>query len=140
MPAGPPPTMTTSAGICGRSTPSMGLRKISIEHSTTISQANFFATDEHGLETRGYFIRVYPCDPRRGSLASRLRLLHFLNQRRNDIEKIPDNRIVRDLENRRFGIFIHRDDRPRTFHSDDVLNRPADAQSKIKLGRNGLPR
>src|SRR5271156_3401213 len=30
IPAGPPPTMTTSAGICGRSTPSMGLRKISI--------------------------------------------------------------------------------------------------------------
>src|SRR4029077_5740289 len=33
IPAGPPPTMTTSAGICGRSTPSMGLRKISISFS-----------------------------------------------------------------------------------------------------------
>src|SRR5271165_1275139 len=33
MPAGPPPTMTTSAGICGRSTPSRGLRKISISGS-----------------------------------------------------------------------------------------------------------
>ena len=27
MPAGPPPTMTTSAGICGRSTPSIGFGK-----------------------------------------------------------------------------------------------------------------
>src|SRR5215469_10061419 len=27
IPAGPPPTMTTSAGICGRSMPSRGLRK-----------------------------------------------------------------------------------------------------------------
>src|ERR1700730_11728120 len=30
IPAGPPPTITTSAGIWGRSTPSTGLRKINI--------------------------------------------------------------------------------------------------------------
>src|SRR5689334_24448633 len=30
MPAGPPPTMTTSASICGRVTLGRGLRKISI--------------------------------------------------------------------------------------------------------------
>src|SRR5215471_21129870 len=28
IPAGPPPTITTSAGICGRSIPSIGFRKI----------------------------------------------------------------------------------------------------------------
>src|SRR5580704_4495496 len=28
MPAGPPPMMTTSASICGRSIPSIGLRKV----------------------------------------------------------------------------------------------------------------
>src|SRR5207245_3512200 len=38
MPAGPPPTMTTSAGICGRSTPSMGLRKISISFEFQVSE------------------------------------------------------------------------------------------------------
>src|SRR6202790_5102751 len=36
------------------------------------------------------------------ALASRLRLLHFLNQRRNDVEQIPHDRIVRDLKDRRF--------------------------------------
>ena len=30
-PAGPPPTMVTSDSICGRSTPSRGLRKVSID-------------------------------------------------------------------------------------------------------------
>src|SRR5467141_2154732 len=35
MPAGPPPTMTTSAGIFGRSMPSSGLRKTSIQDSAS---------------------------------------------------------------------------------------------------------
>jgi hypothetical protein len=43
-------------------------------------------------------------------LSSRLRLLHLFNQRRNDVKQVPDNRVVCNLENRRFGIFIDCDD------------------------------
>src|SRR5580692_8443976 len=46
IPAGPPPTMTTSAGICGRSTPSTGLRKISM---LAVVQSRDFAETEQLL-------------------------------------------------------------------------------------------
>src|SRR5271165_41732 len=35
-------------------------------------------------------------------LVPRLRLLHFLNQRRDDVEQIAHDRVVGDLENRSF--------------------------------------
>src|ERR1051325_852071 len=37
IPAGPPPTITTSAGIWGRSMPSSGLRKISIQNCEALT-------------------------------------------------------------------------------------------------------
>jgi hypothetical protein len=43
MPAGPPPTMTTSAGICGRSIPSMDLRKINLPGIEFIMETSVIA-------------------------------------------------------------------------------------------------
>ena len=40
----------------------------------------------------------------------RFRLFHFLDQRRHNIKQISHHRIVRDLKNRRLGIFVDRHD------------------------------
>src|SRR5205807_7578517 len=87
IPAGPPPTITTSAGIWGRSTPSIGLRKTSIEKS--------FATDLHG-SPRIRHLLAFSCESVliRGCLSSRFRLLHFLDQRRADFEQVAYDRLV----------------------------------------------
>src|SRR5215469_2520949 len=66
-------------------------------------------------------------------------LLHFLNQWRNDVEQVAYNRVISDLENRSLRIFVHGDDRPRALHPNDVLNRAADAERQVQLGRDGLP-
>src|ERR1700757_5099552 len=87
MPAGPPPTITTSAGICGRSTPSIGLRKTSIKSVALC----FLSVPSCPLWLK--FLR----EP----LSSSFHFLHFLNQRRHDIEQVPDNRVIRNLEDRR---------------------------------------
>src|SRR5450432_84537 len=47
-------------------------------------------------------------------------------------------RHIRNFKNRSFGVFINCDYRACAFHSDDVLNSPADPERKIQLGRNGL--
>src|SRR5207302_9373880 len=95
--------MTTSASICGRVTPSRGLRK-------TITWA----------------------------LCSRLNFLHFLNQRRNDVEQVADYAVIGDLEDRSLGVFVDGDDGARAFHAHDVLDGAADAERQIKLGSDGL--
>src|SRR5579864_4352619 len=61
-------------------------------------------------------------------------------QRGHDFEDVRDYAVIRDFENRRVGVFVDGDDSARAFHADDVLDRPADAQRKIKLRRDGLPR
>src|SRR5207237_8038832 len=102
-PAGPPPTMTTSASICGRVMPSRGLRK-------TITWA----------------------------LRSRFHFLHFLNQRRNDVEQVADYAVIGDLEDRSLGVFVDGDDGARALHAHNMLNGAADAERKIKIGSDGL--
>ncbi len=73
-------------------------------------------------------------ETRNWKLSARLRLLHFLNKRRHDVEQVPHNRVIRNLENWRFRIFVHRDNRPRSLHAHNVLNRAADAQREIVEG------
>src|SRR5580698_10006215 len=72
--------------------------------------------------------------------APRLGFLYFFDQRRNYVEQIPDDGVVGNLKNRRFGIFVDRDDGARAFHPNDVLNRAADAEREIELGGNRLAR
>src|ERR1700722_3098586 len=120
MPAGPPPTITTSADIWGRSIPSIGLRKISIGFEFQVS--NFECPDEPtGFPVRSRPVLRNPIDSmtpfnsprtfkqraskletRNLKLPSCLRLLHFLNQRRNDVEQVAHDRIICDFEDGRF--------------------------------------
>src|ERR1700730_10078198 len=85
IPAGPPPTMTTSASICGRSIPSTGWRK---------------------------WIMALAWQP-----ASVLRLLDFLGQRRDHIEQIADNSVIRDLEDGPLRVLIDGHDGACTLHA-----------------------
>src|ERR1700758_5581986 len=116
MPAGPPPTITTSAGICGRPTPSIGFLKTSIE--------NLFATDLRGSHGSGRFTRFDPCEPVliRGRLASCLRFLYLFGQGRHDVEQISHDGEVCDLKDRGLRVFVHGDNRARALHADDMLN------------------
>ena len=50
------------------------------------------------------------------------------DHRRHDLEQIAHDPVIGDFENRRLGVLVNRDDRPRAFHADDVLNRARDAE------------
>ena len=71
-----------------------------------------FAADLHGSSRIRQVTGLDPCEcvVIRGRLPSRSRLLHFFDQRRDDVEQIAYDREVGDFENRSFGILIHRDD------------------------------
>src|SRR5262249_49822110 len=66
-------------------------------------------------------------------------LVQFRDHRGNDFEQIPDDTVVRDLEDRRFGILVDRDDRTGSLHTDEVLDGPGDAERHVELRRDGLP-
>ena len=59
--------------------------------------------------------------------------------RRNDLEQVADDAVVGDLENRRVGILVDRDDRVRALHADQVLDGAGDAEREVQLRRDGLP-
>src|SRR5579859_5501083 len=107
IPAGPPPTMTTSASICGRSIPSIGRRK---------------------------WIMALAWKP-----ASGPRLLDFFGQRRDHIEQVTHHPVIRNLEDGCFHVLIDGHDGPRALHAHNMLDRAADAERNIQLGRNRLP-
>ena len=50
-----------------------------------------------------------------------------------DFEQIADDAVVGDFEDRRVGILVDRDDRPRALHADDVLDRAGDAEREVEL-------
>src|SRR5947209_11746443 len=88
IPAGPPPTMTTSAGICGWLIFSGCLRKINIG----------------GLNASRFHFQGKP------ALKSlTLRLLHFFSKNRDNIEQIPDHGYIRNFKDRGFVVFINGD-------------------------------
>ena len=61
-------------------------------------------------------------------------------QRRHNIKQIANHRDVGDLEDRRLGVLVDGDDAARAFHSNDVLDRTADTQRQIQLGRDASVR
>src|SRR5579862_3588777 len=75
-----------------------------------------------------------------GSPLRALRLLYLLHQWWNDIKQVSHHGDVRDLEDRGFGILIHRDDGACALHANHVLDSSADTQSEIELGSDRLPR
>ena len=62
------------------------------------------------------------------------------DQRRRDLEDVALNAVVGDLEDRRFGVLVDGDDRPRALHADEVLNRAGDAERDVELRRHRLTR
>src|SRR5262245_14716118 len=59
-------------------------------------------------------------------------------QRRHHFERVANDAVVGDLEDRRFGVFVDRDDRARGAHAGEVLDRAADADGDVELGRDDL--
>src|SRR5690349_1449068 len=100
-PAGPPPTMTTSASICGRSILGRGLRKINIQF-----RVSSFEKFVRWRQIRSGILKTR-------NLKLSFRLLHFFDQRRHDVEQIADHAYVGDFKNRGFRILIDREDRTR---------------------------
>src|SRR4051812_23237756 len=73
---------------------------------------------------------------------SALALLDFLGQLRHDVEKVTDDTEVDELEDRRLGILVDRNDRLRRLHAGAVLDRTGDARRDVELRRHrlaGLP-
>src|SRR5699024_12355181 len=70
--------------------------------------------------------------------ASALATVHLFGELGGDVEQITDNAEVRDLEDRRLRILVHRHDRFRCLHSGTVLNRAGNSQGDIELRRNRL--
>jgi len=66
------------------------------------------------------------------------RFFHFFDQGWDYIEQIADYGDIGDFKDWRLCVFVDRNDGARTFHPHHVLNRPADSQREIQLGRNRL--
>src|SRR5260370_7824589 len=81
-----------------------------------------------------------PCSNRQKVVTLPLRLLDFLNERRHDVEQISDDCIIRNLEDRRLGIFVNRDDAPGTLHTNNMLDGPRDSERQIQLRSDRLSR
>ena len=52
--------------------------------------------------------------------------------------RFPTTAYIGNLEDRRLGVLVDRDDGARALHADDVLDGAADAQRQVELGRDGL--
>src|SRR5439155_11507037 len=64
--------------------------------------------------------------------------LYGLDDGGNDLEEIPDDPVVRDLEDGRVGILVDGDDGAGSLHADQMLDRARDAEREIELRRDGL--
>src|ERR1700733_2380088 len=102
--------MTTSASICGRSMPSIGLRKwIMVLRGAVFLSLGF-------------------------------RFLDFFGERRDHVEEVAHNTIIGDLEDGGLYVFINRNNGARALHADDMLDGAADAERNVELGGHGLTR
>src|SRR3954454_20373591 len=66
-------------------------------------------------------------------------LVEFRDQRGDHFEQVPRDAVVGDLEDRRFRVLVDRDDGPRAFHPDQMLDRARDPERDVELRRDGLP-
>src|SRR6516165_9481562 len=57
---------------------------------------------------------------------------------RHDFKDVANQAVIRDFENRRIRILVDGHDGVRAFHTDNVLDRAADAEREIKLWGDGL--
>src|SRR5581483_5027603 len=140
-PAGPPPMMTTSASMCGRSMPERGVRKVIISEEVSRFHVSSF-TGRSQLDRFQSFVLV-PCEQVPTQPASNVKtlsfcLLNLLHQRWNNVEQISDHAVIRHLKDGRLRVLINSDHRSRAFHADNMLDRATDAESQVELRRNRL--
>src|SRR5271166_2610390 len=88
------------------------------------------------IRTRHVTHREYPLVRNRTTSAQlcALGLLHFLNERGDDVEQITDYGDIRNLEDRRFGILVDSDNTTRSLHAHHVLNCATDTECQIQFG------
>src|SRR5581483_4455423 len=157
-PAGPPPMMTTSASMCGRSMPERGVRKVIIREEVSRFHVSSFTwptgqvarfhvssfTGRSQLDRFQSFV-LLPCEQVPTQPASNVKtlsfcLLNLLHQRWNNVEQISDHAVIRHLKDGRLRVLINSDHRSRAFHADNMLDRATDAESQVELRRNRLAR
>jgi hypothetical protein len=56
----------------------------------------------------------------------------------DDLEQVGDEPVVRDLEDRRVGVLVDRDDDLAVLHAGEVLDRSRDADGDVELRRDDL--
>src|SRR5215212_5800064 len=83
-------------------------------------------------------LSLWRCWP--GALASDFR--QFLLEFRQNGEKVADEAVIRNLENRRFLVLVDGDDDLRILHAGEMLDRARDADGDVEVRRHhlaGLP-
>ena len=60
-------------------------------------------------------------------------------ERGHNLEHIPDDAVIGDLEDRRFAILVDRDDRARRAHPREMLHGAGDAERDVKIGAHDAP-
>ena len=63
----------------------------------------------------------------------------LLRQLRHDLEQVAHEAVVGDLEDRRLGVLVDRDDHLAVLHAGEVLDRARDADRDVELGATILP-
>src|SRR6516162_9224782 len=59
---------------------------------------------------------------------------------RNDLEEIADQPVVRNLEDRRLGVLVDRDDHLAVLHPGEMLDRTGDTDGDVKVRSHNLAR
>src|SRR5690349_24784831 len=72
--------------------------------------------------------------------ARRLQLLDLADQLGDGLFPLGDNAVVGDLEDRLVLVLVDRDDRLRTLHTGEVLNRAGDRDGEVEVRRDDLAR
>src|SRR4051794_40351001 len=122
-PAVPPPTIATPTSMRSSSSSSVRLMNSCC-----------------GFTGGGYAAgatRPLPFDP---ATALALAGLHRLGQLRQDLVEVADDAEVGELEDRRVGVLVDRDDVLRGLHADLVLDGAGDPRREVQLRRDGLAR
>src|SRR4051794_31121516 len=122
-PAVPPPTIATPTSMRSSSSSSVRLMNSCC-----------------GFTGGGYAAgatRPLPLEP---ATALALAGLHRFGQLRQDLVEVADDAEVGELEDRRVGVLVDRDDVLRGLHADLVLDRAGDPRREVQLRRDGLAR
>src|SRR4051812_49783948 len=77
---------------------------------------------------------------RSGGSVSLLRLAHRARERGNDLEHVPHDAVVGDLEDRRLLVLVDGDDRLRGAHPGEVLDGARDADGDVQVGAHDAAR